>query len=107
MGAVGGALAAEKTARDMALGGIAGGIAGAGVGAAAAEIVKENKSEINKGVKVIGDEIKRQAQEIKDTPKDVMDHVQKRPVTSIVEGVILGPGAVILDAKLRKWFGDK
>lgn len=59
----------------------------------------------------IGDALKKEAErqlkELKETPQDVIKHFQKRPVTTITEGMIGGPGAVILDAKLRKWFGDK
>lgn len=113
VGGAAGMAAAEAARRGATEAGVAGVLAGAGgaigvgAGIVGKEIIKENKTEIQKGAKLIENEVKRQVQEMKDTPKDVVDHVQKRPVTSIVEGVILGPGAVILDAKLRKWFGDK
>jgi hypothetical protein len=69
------------------------------------EIAKENKKEIQAVGDAIKNEVKRQVKEITDTPKDVMDHVKKRPVTAAAETIIFGPGATILDAKLRKWLG--
>lgn len=72
---------------------------------------KPAENSTQKTLDQIGDALKKEAErqlkELKETPQDVIKHFQKRPVTTITEGVLGGPGAVILDAKLRKWFGDK
>jgi hypothetical protein len=44
------------------------------------------------------------AKEVLSTPRDVKKHVTENPGTAIVEGLI-SPPLIILDAKLRKWFG--
>jgi hypothetical protein len=108
-GAVGAAAAAaakgalDKGALEKAA---VGGVVGGGAVIVGNELIKENQKEINKVGNAIQQEANRQLKEIKDTPKDVIDHIQKRPVTAAVETIILGPAATVLDAKLRKWFGN-
>lgn len=96
-GAIGSAVAeiAGRAAGDQAVAaGVAGGIA-AGL-AGAADAMKPNDPVV--------DTIKKVGQDIIETPHDVLKHIKENPLTSIAEGAV-SPSLIILDAKLRKWFG--
>jgi hypothetical protein len=80
------------------------GAAGAAGGAVGNKVVQENKKEIDAIGNAIKKEAQRQVKDLLDTPKDVMDHIQKRPVTAAAEAII-APPLVIIDSKLRKYFG--
>lgn len=91
--------------KDAAVKGAVGGVIGGAGVIVGNEIIKENKKEIQAVGQAVQNEAQRQWQELLDTPKDVMNHIQKRPVTSAVEALICPP-LVIIDAKLRKLFGN-
>lgn len=104
LGAAGVGVAAAMADQSMLKAGAAaaaGAMAGGVAGAVGAELAKENKKEINAVGQAIKNEVNRQIKEIVDTPKDLINHAQKRPVTSALES-ILCPPLWILDAKLRK-----
>ncbi|GEM_PF-3111365 len=80
--------------------------AAAGAGATAGgivgrELIKENKKEIGAAARAVA----AGAAEVASTPADVGNHIRQRPVTAAVESIICPP-LVIIDAKLRKLFGN-
>lgn len=96
----GAALAADRGVAEGAAAAMVGGVAGA-IGK---QVVQENQKEIQAAGKAIKNEVKRQVNELLDTPKDVGNHIRNKPVTAAVETIICPP-LVIIHSKLDKWFG--
>ncbi len=102
--AAGGAAGAAKVGKDIKQAGdLAAGaaIAGAAATGGAAEAL------LFPGIKIAMEhkkEISQVGKEITSTPKDVLDHIKKNPVAAACETLVCPP-LVIIDAKLRKYFG--